>query len=141
MSQRGAMKVLLLDEDYRFAKSLNGRLQIQGINLHWHKSLFELGSVGKLGNYDLIIVDPLIEPVNGLEVAEYVDTFFPGLPVILIGRQDHRFELSHWPKSVVGCSYKTELDKMVTEIKKHSVSPEKIFHFSKPTQQRNCVSA
>lgn len=120
MSQRGAMKILLLDEDQNFARKLNARLHSRGIDLHWRRSLFELGTIGRLGGYDLLLVEPLKGPVNGLEIAQYVDSFFPGLPVVLVRNGDLPVGLRHWPKSVVGAVCKVQgIDDVVAEINRH----------------------
>ena len=104
MAQRKqcARKVLLLDDDHAFAGKLETALVSAGIELIWRKSLFELGSVGRLGNFDALIVDPQIGPVNGLEVAQYADTFFPGLPVLLAANGATAVTMENWPGSVVG---------------------------------------
>ena len=100
MSQRMRLKILLLDEDQVYAERLRHKAAAAGIEVHWRRSLFELGSVGRLGDYDALIVEPLIGPVNGLEIAQYADTFFPRLPVLLLANQDLPLPLPKWPASV-----------------------------------------
>lgn len=141
MSQRSASKVLLLDEDQKFAKRLSDRLRTQGVDLHWRRSLFELGSVGRLSAYDMLLVEPLIGPVNGLEIAEYADTFFPGLPVVLIGDGALPVNLKQWPKSVAGSVCKDQdIDDLVAEINRLGLVNSNYFPYRKAEQQLRYAS-
>lgn len=142
MSQKNAVRVLLLDEDRVFARRLIERLADEGIEVHWRRSLFELGSVGRLGDYDLIVVEPLIGPVNGLEIAEYAETFFPGLPVLFVGRDDRPSGLWIWPRSVVEMVGKqSDIDVVVRAVKRHGGGLAVARPHTRLAQYSRCASA
>lgn len=109
-------KVLLLDEDKSFAQKLKSG---SDWTVHWRRSLSELGSIGRLGDYDLLLVEPLLGPVSGLEIAEYAAAFFPGLPVLLVGDREVPLAPSRWPASVAGYLCKdTPVAALAAEINK-----------------------
>jgi DNA-binding response OmpR family regulator len=136
------MKILLLDGDKDFARKLRDRLRPRGIELDWRRSLFELGSVGRLGNYDLLLVEPHLGPVSGLEIAEYADAFFPGLPVLLVGDRKAPASWSQWPRSAVGYVPKSAgIEEVVSEIEKHGVLHAPQTRFRAPTPRGSYLSA
>ncbi len=64
-------------------------------------SLADLGSIGMLADYDLIIIDYELEDMTGIEIAEYLDAFFPHKPAIVItGNSFLPAPSNHLPKSV-----------------------------------------
>lgn len=142
MSQGSSMEVLLLDEDQSFARRLKDRLRERGIDLHWRNSLFELVSVGKLGDYDLVLVEPFIGPVNGLEIAEYAETLFPGLPVLLVGNRELPVSRWLWPRAVVGFARKEpDLESVVAAIMQHGIVRSERYRCPKPAQHPRYASA
>jgi len=58
--------------------------------------------------------------VNGLEIAEYADTFVPGLPVLLVSNEEMPFSLVRWPRSIVGLVPKeAPADEILAELRTH----------------------
>ena len=136
MSQRNLIRVLLLDGDEKFGERLAARLPKHHFDFHQCESLFALGSVGRLGDYDLILADPATGPVNGLEIAEYAETLFPGLPVLLVGCKDLSTKIWMWPTSVVGFVRKGELDAVVAAVTCLGGSVDNFYTSKKATQIR-----
>jgi DNA-binding NtrC family response regulator len=120
MFEGSGPKVLLLDEDQRFATALRRAAMTHGLDLHWYRSLFELGPIGKLGNFDALVAELLIGPVNGLEIAKYAKAFFPGMPVLLVGDQKLQLSPSSWPQSIIGFAPKSRpADEIVALLRTH----------------------
>jgi len=78
-------RLLVLSRDPSLAERL--RSHDPKLRVQWTASLLEFGTIGQLGSYDGIIADLELEPVNGLEIAEYASHFFPGLPVVLLAQE------------------------------------------------------
>lgn len=95
-------RILLLDEDELFARRLIRSAETQGFELHWRTSLSELGTIGRLGSYDAVLVDSSIRPVSATEIAQYIETFFPDLPVFLAAKGEASSLRTDAPASVVG---------------------------------------
>lgn len=142
MSQRKATRILLLDEDPKFAARLKRRLEHHGVELDWRSSLLELGSVGGLGAYDLVLVEPTLGPVTGLEVAEYAETFFPKLPVLFLGRENRPHGIWLWPKPVVGfVSKDADVAETVLTVVRHGTLPAALSQPARRTQPLRYATA
>ena len=89
MIQQGKSKqILLIDDDEDYRKVLISVGAAFNLKIDGYSSLTELGSMGCIGNYAGLVVDYHLEELNGLEICEYVDVFFPDLPVVLITIDD-----------------------------------------------------
>jgi CheY-like chemotaxis protein len=75
--------IALIDDDKDFGRLMCHIAQSSNLPIDFYESLDQLGSVGLLGQYDVIILDYYLEKMNGIEIAQYIDTFFPGVPAIL----------------------------------------------------------
>jgi hypothetical protein len=82
------VRILLIDDDERFARRLESEAPRHGATIDWYRSFAELGPVGSLGIYDCVIADLTADPVTGVEIAQYATAFFSDLPVLLIGDDD-----------------------------------------------------
>jgi len=97
-SKRG---ILVIDDDPQFGSLLSALARARGIPLEYYTSLSELGSFALLGQFDAAILDYYLESMNGMEIAEYVETFFDHLPVILVsGTAFLEADKKEWPKCV-----------------------------------------
>lgn len=124
MSQTGAKRVLFLHEDEFLFERLRDFCAQSGVELCGTSSLLELGSVGKLGEFDLIVAESYVGSVYGLEIAEYADAFFPGLAVVIVGSETGPEKDSRWPKSVVAHLKRSDdLKRMSLEISFLLASP------------------
>jgi DNA-binding NtrC family response regulator len=79
-------RILIIDDDESYCLLLKNALlrSAQNVRVDFVPSLEELGSVGHIRAYDLIILDYALEKMNGLEIAEYIDAFFPDKPAIIV---------------------------------------------------------
>lgn len=78
-------RVLLVDDDYNFRRSLS--LLLKSVNLDVYEARNGKEAVEKLcenQDFDLIITDFRMEKVDGVELLKFVKINFPHIPVILI---------------------------------------------------------
>ena len=83
MRKPGGLRLLLIDDDPVFGSLLVHLSKSQGIHLEHYHSLFELGRVGRFADFDGVILDYYLDDMNGSEVAEYLNSFVCGMPVII----------------------------------------------------------
>ena len=94
-------RVLIIDDDVNFGAILAATARLNGLDAEAHASLVELGSFARLREFDLAVVDYFLESLRGDEIAQYADTFFAGLPVIVVSARDFTpEETARWPASV-----------------------------------------
>lgn len=78
-------KVLLVDDDYNFRRSLS--LLLRTIHLDVYEANDGKEAIEKLNksqNFDLIITDLRMEKVDGLELLKFVKIISPHIPIIMI---------------------------------------------------------
>jgi len=80
-------KVVLIDDDPVFCSIMLAAANENHINLDAFQSLREIGYIGKLSQYRVAIVDFELEEMNGIEIARYLTSLFPNLPMILVSCQ------------------------------------------------------
>jgi CheY-like chemotaxis protein len=96
-------KILLIDDDRVVSEDLQREAAAMGAQVTWCRSLADLGSIGRIGDFDAVIADLSADPVNGLEIADYVGAFVPELPVLLLsddGPAGAVMPILRWPPSV-----------------------------------------
>ena len=94
-------KMLVIDDDPAFGQIMKALASARGIQCDWVPSLESLGRVGRVGDYDLAILDYFLEKFTGGEIAEYVDVFFSDIPVFIVSiRPDIHAQQRKWPKCV-----------------------------------------
>lgn len=94
-------KMLVIDDDPAFGQIMKALASARGIQCDWVPSLESLGRVGRVGDYDLAILDYFLEKFTGGEIAEYVDVFFSDIPVVIVSsRPDIHAQQRKWPKCV-----------------------------------------
>jgi len=85
-SVQSRIKVLLVSEDNEYSHCLTEFAAAAGIDVITMQTLSELGSIGYLGQCDVLLVDSQLGPLQGRDVAEYAAAFFPGLPVLIAAK-------------------------------------------------------
>lgn len=94
-------RILIIDDDVTFGSILVATAKKNGLDAEAHASLVELGSFARLREFDLAVVDYFLESLRGDEVAQYADTFFEGLPVIVVSAKEFTAEeTARWPAAV-----------------------------------------
>lgn len=95
------LKVLLVDDDRSFGYLMARVAKTMGIDLTHKVSLIELGSFAMIKNFDIAMIDFYLENLRGDEIAQYVDTFFNDIPIVIVSA--HEFDdksKSKWPPTV-----------------------------------------
>lgn len=106
-------KIILIDDDSTFQKLLRQSALRMGIELATYPSLAELGSVGRLTEYDVAIIDYDLGDMTGPEIAEYTQALLSHLPVVLISGQNRQPEQKPWPASIKDFVQKSLGHKMI----------------------------
>ena len=55
-----------------------------GVHLEYFSSLVEMGSIGRLTEFDAVILDYFLDGMNGIEIAEYLEGRFACKPLVLV---------------------------------------------------------
>ena len=93
--------LLLIDDDESFRTLFQSIADSQMIRAETHSSLADLHSVGVLGEFDAVVLDYFLKSFRGTEIAEYIDVFFPALPVLLIsGSEIEVISQQHLPACI-----------------------------------------
>ncbi len=77
-------KVALLGGDQRQAEQMIEEGRGQGLVVEYFESILSMGFLGRFREYDAAIVHAALEPLSGLELAEYLEKLFKSLPMILL---------------------------------------------------------
>lgn len=94
-------KMVLIDDDVQFCTIMAHYATSRGLTLDYYSDLQEMGSLGKLSEYDVAIVDYDLGSINGVEIAEYLPIFFGDMPMILVsGRTRNESGDKKWPRSI-----------------------------------------
>lgn len=94
-------KLLVIDDDRAFGAIVSAIARGKGFEPHYFTSLVEMGSFARIRDFDLAIIDYYLGSLRGDEIAEYVDTFFRDIPVMIVSSQEFKEdEISEWPASV-----------------------------------------
>lgn len=99
---RSDIKILLIDEDEYYGSVMSTKAVGCDIDLDYYSSLEKLGKVSLFSDYDVIIFDYWMKCLNGKELAIYVKSFCPSIPVIIIS-SDQRLLLDRdfsWPENI-----------------------------------------
>lgn len=96
-------KICLIDDDRVFGEILIAVADDLKVNLEYFESLADLGRVGRLVNYDLVLCDFFLEEFNGGEIADYVKAFFDSVPLIIVSADKNVSNIrENWPPCVRG---------------------------------------
>lgn len=95
------LKILLVDDDPTFGYLMTSVAKGLGIDLTHRESLVDLGSFAMIKEFDIAMIDYYLESLRGDEIAEYVDTFFNDLPLVIVSAHDFdEKSKSKWPPTV-----------------------------------------
>lgn len=95
-----AKRIVLIDDDKDCQMLFQVMGKSMGVEVDCYGSLAEMSTFAKLKQYDLAIFDYFLDSFVGTEIAEYVDAFFPNLPVIIISANDIPSSVKAWPSCV-----------------------------------------
>lgn len=100
--------LVLIDDDQDFCEIMKSYAAAMNVHLKTYASFLEIQPFASLKNFDLALVDYHLHNRSGLEIAEYIDVFFRGLPVIIISA-DEILEAEikdKWPLCIRKCMQK-----------------------------------
>lgn len=101
METASQINFVLIDDDEIFCDIMANYAKLRDISLDYFLSLGEMGSIGRLSNYQVAIVDFDLGQMNGVEIAEYLPAFFGNKPLILVSAtEEERLNITSWPGSI-----------------------------------------
>ena len=94
-------KLLVIDDDATFCKIIAAAGKSRGFDSRCYGSLVDMGSFARIKEFDIAIIDYYLGSMHGDEIAEYVDTFFRNVPVLIVSaRNFDKDQVAKWPDSV-----------------------------------------
>ncbi len=94
-------KLLVIDDDETFCKIVGAAGRSRGFETRCYSSLVDMGSFARIKEFDVAIIDYYLGSMRGDEIAEYVDTFFRDIPVLIVSAKDFETDqMAKWPDSV-----------------------------------------
>lgn len=84
---RPSWKLALLGGDGEKAQVYANEANARGHQIAHFPSMNELGFLGRIREFDAVIVQDL-NPLTGLEIAEYLEKLFKSLPAVLLSDDD-----------------------------------------------------
>jgi len=101
MSRPATGKLLIIDDDRSFGAIIKAYAEQRGFETVFCTSLLELGSFARIREFDIAMIDYYLGNLRGDEIAEYVDTFFREIPVVIVSSESFKSEqVAKWPQSV-----------------------------------------
>lgn len=120
-------KLLVVDDDVCFGALISAVAKDRGLIPRFFTSLIDMGSFARIKEFDVAIIDYYLGSMRGDEIAEYVDTFFSEVPVIIVSSEDLRETRSvKWPASVRTFIPKTEGPVRIVEAARQIVKRERL---------------
>jgi DNA-binding NtrC family response regulator len=92
--------IVLIDDDHAYQQLFKASAAHLGIKASTFSSLSEMTSFALLSRFDVAFFDYRLQSFTGSEIAEYVDVFFPDLPVFLVSGNVGAIDRSKIPNSV-----------------------------------------
>jgi DNA-binding NtrC family response regulator len=93
-------KIVLIDDDPVYGAVIRRWAELEKVNLDVYNSLDDLGFLGLLSKYDVVIVDYDLGELNGKDVADYMATLFNNKPMVMISLVDRSTEIMNCPSCV-----------------------------------------
>lgn len=95
-------KMLIVDDDVCFGALMSAVAKANGFEPRFFTSLVDMGSFARIREFDVAVIDYYLGSMRGDEIAEYVDTFFDDVPVIIVSSEDLTATkaAAKWPASV-----------------------------------------
>ena len=91
---------LLIDDDPTYLAIMKRAAELEEIDLHCCQSLVELGSVGALAKYQVVLLDYNLGEMTGVEIAEYLGKLIDEVPTVLVSASDCYDQSHNWPKAI-----------------------------------------
>lgn len=134
MSSNGAQsttalgdRLLIVDDDACFGALISAVAKDRGLVSRFFTSLVDMGSFARIREFDVAVIDYYLGSLRGDEIAEYVDTFFSEVPVIIVSSEDLRETRSvKWPASVRQFIPKSEGPVKIVEAARQIVKRERL---------------
>ncbi len=102
-------RIVLIVDDPVYNSVLVKYAALAGIEIDVYESLAEMGSIGRLGNYDAAIVDYDLGGLTGVEIGEYLSAFFGHIPMVLVSASEREAKSnSPWPESIMTFCIKSD---------------------------------
>ena len=94
-------RLLIIDDDICFGALMSAVAPKQGFEPRFFPSLVDMGSFARIKDFDIAVIDYFLGHLRGDEIAEYVDTFFEDIPVVIVSAEASLSEKGRtWPESV-----------------------------------------
>ncbi len=93
---RKTFRGILVDPDPAYAEKFISAAAIFGLVVDHFRSMQDIVYLGIFNNYDVAILNTEIGQVSGWEIAEYIEKFGFGLPVVLLS--DHLSQIPENPE-------------------------------------------
>jgi DNA-binding response OmpR family regulator len=78
------MKVLLVDDEKKFVRSLAERLSIRGLEADWATTYDEALSKALKENYDIIVLDVKMPGMSGIDLKKRLEEITPDMKFIFV---------------------------------------------------------
>ncbi len=102
-------RLVLIDDDPMFCNTMRSLAGVYDMPLDCYGSILELDQWGDRERYDMIIVDYHLEHNKGVEVADYLNSLFGDIPIMLISADNSdTIKVNTLPKNFVDFSSKTQ---------------------------------
>ncbi len=92
------MRVLLIEDDSAMARSIELMLRSEGLNVYTTDRGEEGIDLGKLYDYDIIVLDLQLPDMSGFEVLKALRVAKVQTPVLILLRQRHRGSEGQGPR-------------------------------------------
>ena len=98
---RSTDRLLIIDDDICFGALMSAIAPKYSFEPRFFPSLVDMGSFARIKDFDIAVIDYFLGHLRGDEIAEYVDTFFDNIPVIIVSAEESLSHgEKHWPVSV-----------------------------------------
>jgi len=94
--------ILLVDDDPLFCKIMTRVAEKKGIKVVACQSVDALAPLD-VKDFNVLVMDYNLgseSPASGLEMVEYMEMVWGGLPVIMVSQSERYGQLTQWPKTV-----------------------------------------
>ena len=95
-------RLVLIDTCEPFCEKMKLAADQKNFDLTCFSSISDMGSVGSFTGFDVAIIEDLCGDISGIEIGQYLESFIPGMPMIIIssGSDPTKLERASWPFSI-----------------------------------------
>lgn len=128
-------RLLIIDDDVCFGAVMSAVASRQGFAVRFFPSLVDMGSFARIKQFDIAIIDYFLGHLRGDEIAEYVDTFFDDVPIVIVsGDTAIQCVERTWPASVRAFVSKGEGPLAIAQVARQVLSRDRwLKHLSRQT--------